>query len=305
MASETLEIAAAKLAERLRSSPADEVVERLAERTARLRELREQAAARWESSRTAIEGLIGDVGRQRTRILDACLAFLEGIGALQPSLDTMATEASGAGQAAANALREALAPLEQVQSRLEGEVERWAPESGEFIVGLVEERTRTLTGGQAALAKIIGNDLRLELEARPGQFKQWSGKSVEISTTAIEALNASYEEWAVRLAQVAELARCDGRDRFAEHGASASKAAVEAAPAAEKDTVASARATLESAAMSLASLDKATQELPTRLGEALEATFAASDEVGQAVADASQALADWTGRLQLFAPEGA
>jgi hypothetical protein len=301
MASPTLEVAASRLAERLRAAPSDAIVERLQERTARVRELREQGAADWTACKTAIEALIDDAAAKRQRVTQACAELVDGLQALVPSIGTMAEEAAIACADAAAAVEAPMPPLAALKDRLEAEVERWAAETGGFIVGLVEGRAQTLAQAQQALAREIGTNLRADLTRLRGLLETWTANASEVGGAATSVLNAAYEEWGVRIAQVADLAGRDGKDRVSAHAQTAATAAVSDGAAAQGTLVARVRSGLQSASGSLAALEWSMQSVSSEVEEALGAAFAAIDGVGQAAAAASQELQDSTVRLHVFA----
>jgi hypothetical protein len=301
MASPTLEIAASRLVERLRAAPSDAVVEHLEERTARVRELRAQGASDWASCRDAIEALIDDTVAKRQRIVQAGLDLLNGLEALVPSIETMAEQATGACAAARGSIQAPVPPLVALAERLETDVERWAGQAGGFIAGLVEARAQALVRAQETLARLIGTELRVDLQQRRDLFETWAGQAGELAGAATGALNAGYEHWAVRIAQVGELAERDGKDRVSAHAASAATSAVTEATAAHQDLVEGVRALLQAARTSLAALEWAMQSVPSQVEEALGPTLGAIDDVAKATAAASQEMQDSTVRLHVFA----
>lgn len=301
MASPTLEVAASRLAERLRASPADAIVERLQERTARVGQLRAQGATDWTACKTALEALIDDAVAKRRRVLQAAVDLLDGLQALVPSIETLAEEAATACANAAAAVHAPVPPLVALTARLEADVERWTAETGGFMVGLVEGRAQTLAQAQQALARGIGTDLRADLTRLSGLLETWTSNASEVGGAATSVLNAAYEEWAVRIAQVADLAGREGKDRVPAHAQAAATAAVGAGEAAQEPLVTRVRSALQAASGSLAALEWSMQGVSSEVEEALGPAFAAVDGVGQAATAASQELQDSTVRLHVFA----
>jgi hypothetical protein len=299
----TLEEAAEKLVQRLRSSPSDDICERMQERGERVDALIVQAKSDWESGSTVLRELLARVEAARDRLREARGHMQEDLEEIGKPLEAAASAAIEACDKAEGGLAASQPACAQLAKDVEAETTQWSRSTSEFVVDALERKGDAVAQAHADLARLIPSVVTGELTKHEELARAAEQDAGKTSSKALDLLNGAYEQLAVRIGTASALASSQGAKRVSPHAASVVKAAMVDGEEAQQAVFDVAGSTLVEARDAVDTLAAGVQAEAERIAAAVEGVDAAIDRSAAANAGASSALGAAADRLQLFSSE--